>query len=133
MDNDKLKEFADQYTAAWNSQTPEQVAAFFAPDGSLYVNGSPANGRAAIAGVARDFMTGFPDLELSMDSLEILPGKVTYHWTFKGKNTGPGGTGNAVRFSGYEEWTLGNGGLIARSMGHFDQDEYQYQLEHGAG
>lgn len=133
MENGKLKEFADQYTAAWNSQTPDNVSAFFAEDGSLYVNGSPANGREAIAAVARDFMSGFPDMELIMDTLESQPGKATYHWTFKGRNTGPGGTGNTVRFSGYEEWTFGSGGLIALSLGHFDDDEYRYQLEHGVG
>ena len=133
MENEKLKEFADQYTAAWNSQTPDNVAAFFAEDGSLYVNGSPANGREAIAAVARDFMTGFPDMKLTMDTLEIQPGKAIYHWTFKGINTGPGGTGNTVRFSGYEEWTFGSDGLIALSMGHFDDDEYRHQLKHGAG
>ena len=54
-----------------------------------------------------------------------------YHWTFIGTNTGPGGTGNAVRFSGYEEWTLGEEGRIARSLGHFDEAEYERQLEVG--
>jgi len=36
-----------------------------------------------------------------------------------------------VRFSGYEVWTFGNDGLVANSMGNFDNDEYQYQLQHG--
>lgn len=29
------------------------------------------------------------------------------------------------------EWTFGDDGLVMKSMGHFDDDEYQYQLEHG--
>ena len=45
--------------------------------------------------------------------------------------TAPGGTGNAVRISGYEEWTLGEDGLIVRSLGHYDQAEYDRQLEAG--
>ena len=42
-----------------------------------------------------------------------------------------GGTGNAVRVSGYEEWTLAPDGLIADSQGRYDQAEYDRQLEHG--
>jgi hypothetical protein len=51
--------------------------------------------------------------------------------TLTGTNTGPGGTGKAVRISGYEEWTLGADGLIATSLGHFDEAEYQRQLKEG--
>lgn len=50
-----------------------------------------------------------------------------------GRNAGPDGTGNAVRFSGYEEWTLDEAGMIARALGHFDEAEYQRQLEVGRG
>lgn len=128
-----LKKFATQYTAAWNSRIPARVSAFFAITGTLYVNGSPASGRAAITAVAEEFMTGFPDMELVMDALEIEPDKVIYRWTFVGTNTGPGGTGNSVRFSGYEEWTIDDNGLIERSLGHFDDDEFQRQLEQGVG
>jgi uncharacterized protein (TIGR02246 family) len=131
MDTVAVKAFADRYTAAWNSRVPLNVAGFFETDGTLFVNGAPATGRAAIEGVARDFMTAFPDMELVMDDLEFGTETVMYHWTFIGTNTGPGGTGNAVRFSGYEEWTLGDDGLIAQSQGHFDNAEYQRQLQFG--
>ena len=131
MTNDELKEFATRYTAAWGSQNGASVAAFFAEGATLSVNGSPAVGRQAITDVAQGFMTAFPDMELFMDDLDIRSDQVNFHWTFVGTNTGPGGTGNAVRFSGYEEWTFGADGLIARSVGHFDNDEYQYQLKHG--
>jgi uncharacterized protein (TIGR02246 family) len=133
MNADELKEFGTRYTAAWNSQNAASVSAFFAEEGSLSVNGSPSVGREAITAVAQGFMTGFPDMELIMDDLKIEPDQIAYHWTFSGTNTGPDGTGNTVRFSGYEEWTFGDDGLIARSLGHFDNDEYQYQLEHGVG
>jgi pimeloyl-ACP methyl ester carboxylesterase len=36
-----------------------------------------------------------------------------------------------VRISGFEEWTIGDDGLIAASLGHYDQAEYDRQLEHG--
>jgi len=131
MDADTLREFAAAYTAAWNIRDAARVAAFFSDGGALFVNGAPAVGRAAITAVAEEFMTAFPDLELTMDELETRPGRVVYHWTFAGTNDGPGGTGHTVRFSGHEEWTFGSDGLVARSMGQFDASEYQRQLEHG--
>ena len=32
---------------------------------------------------------------------------------------------------GFEEWTIGDDGLIAASAGHYDAAEYARQLEHG--
>ena len=132
MDSEGLHEFATEYTAGWNSQQPSRVADHFEKTGSLKVNDAePAVGRAAVTEVAEGFMTAFPDMVLVMDSLRPTNGVVQYHWTFIGTNTGPGGTGNAVRFSGYEEWTLSEAGLIAVSLGHFDEAEYNRQLEFG--
>ena len=65
------------------------------------------------------------------DDLVVDGDQIDYHWTFTGTNTGPGGTGNAVRVVGYEEWTIGDDGLIAASSGHYDQAEYARQLEEG--
>jgi uncharacterized protein (TIGR02246 family) len=134
MDEEKLQDFAAQYTAAWTSHDAARVASFFNESGSLTINdGDPSVGREAIAAAAQDFITAFPDFVLQMDSLRFNTGTVEYHWTFAGTNTGPGGTGNAVRFSGYEEWTIGNDGLVAASKGHFDEAEYARQLESGVG
>lgn len=47
--------------------------------------------------------------------------------------TTPGGTGQHVRIGGFEEWTIDDDGLIAVSLGHFDQAEYDRQVQHGAG
>jgi hypothetical protein len=52
-----------------------------------------------------------------------------YHWTLIGTNTGPGGTGRPVRISGFELWEIGPDGLIVKSLGTFDAEEYQRQLE----
>jgi len=132
MDAERLQEFAAQYTAAWSSLDAARVATFFHEDGSLKINdGDPSEGRVAIAAAAQEFMTAFPDMVLEMDSLLIRASTVEYHWTFTGTYTGPGGTGKAVRFSGYEEWTMGDDGLVSRSLGHFDEAEYNRQLEFG--
>jgi predicted ester cyclase len=127
-----LGDFAKRYTAAWCSRNSARVAAFFAANGSLSVNGHPAVGRRAITEVAQGFMTSFPDMVLQMDDVRIEDGCAVYHWTFIGTNTGPGGTGRRVRFSGFEEWKIGEDGLIAESQGHFDTADYQRQVERGA-
>ena len=89
---------------------------------------TPAVGRAAIAKVAEGFMTAFPDIIVSMDSLITQPDATTFHWTLTGTNTGPGGTGNKVKISGVELWQFSADGLISESKGSFNAEEYNRQL-----
>jgi hypothetical protein len=133
-DPEHLRKFAEQYTEAWCSQEPERVAAHFAADGSLTINeGEPAVGRAAITEAARSFMLAFPDMRVLMDDLRAGDEGTRFHWTLVGTNTGLGGSGNTVRISGFEEWTLTDDGrLIARSLGFFDEADYERQLDGGA-
>jgi predicted ester cyclase len=128
-----LTSFANRYAEAWCSQNPNSVAGFFAEDASLRVNdAAPAIGRAAIAETARGFMRAFPDLIVTFDKLERQGDRTAFHWTLTGTNTGPGGLGRKVRISGYELWTMSDEGMIAESSGHFDDAEYERQLEHGS-
>lgn len=132
MDIARLPEFGARYTAAWCSQNAASVAAFFAERASLKINdGAPAVGRTRITAAAQGFMTAFPDMVVTMDGLSIEGDHAIYRWTLTGTNTGPGGTGRAVRVSGHEEWTMGADGLIAESQGHFDETEYNRQLKVG--
>ena len=129
-----LQQFAIRYTAAWCSQQAASVAAHFAEQGSLKINaGAPAVGREAVTASAQAFMTAFPDMIVAMDSLVANGAHPVYHWTLTGTNTGPGGTGKAVRIHGYEEWTIGADGRIAASLGHYDEAEYARQLQEGVG
>jgi hypothetical protein len=73
-------------------------------------------------------MTELPDMVLVMDSLGRSGERVTYHWTLTGSNSGPGGNGNPVHISGFEEWLFGPDGLVEHSQGHMDTSEYQRQL-----
>ena len=128
MDDDpELTKFAQLYADAWCSQDPEKVAAFYAKSGSISVNGGPS---VPIAEVARGFMRDFPDMVVTFDKLENTRTGTEFHWTFTGTNTGPGGTGNPVRISGYELWKIDKDGLIGESKGHFNAAEYEGQL-HG--
>jgi hypothetical protein len=132
MNADDLADFAKRYTAAWCSQDAASVAAFYSEYGSLTVNeGVPAIGQEAITDVAQSFMTTFPDLEVRMDQLDVSADHIKYIWILTGTNDGPGGTGNKVHISGFEQWIIDEDGLIAESRGHFDNEEYQRQLEHG--
>ena len=134
MNADELTDFATRYTAAWCSQDAASVAAFYSEYGSLTVNeGVPAIGAEAITDIAQSFMTAFPDLEVRMDHLDVTADHIKFIWTLTGSNDGPGGTGNKVHISGFEEWIIDEDGLIAESRGHFNNEEYQRQLEHGVG
>ncbi len=117
------------YTAAWCSQNPDAVAAFFAEDGRITVNdGEPCVGRAAIAEMARGFMRAFPDLVLRMDDIRSTGSHAVYRWTLEGHNTGPDGGGRHVQISGFEYWRYDAAGLVAESCGHFDVGDYERQL-----
>ncbi len=127
-----IRTMAGNYAAAWSSQNAASVASYFATDGSLEINtNAPAVGRAAVTASAQSFMTAFPDMVVAMDRLTVDGSSAVFHWTLNGTNAGPGGTGKAVRFSGYEEWTIGANGLIQRSLGHYDEAEYLRQLKEG--
>jgi SnoaL-like polyketide cyclase len=128
-DPDQLRDFVRRYTEAWCSQQPTRVAAHYAADGTITVNGGAP---APILEVAESFMAAFPDLVISMDDvIEREDDRIEYHWTLDGTNTGPGGTGNHVRMSGFETWTMGDNGLVASSVGTFDQAEYERQVAEG--
>lgn len=128
--DDQMMDFGQRYTDAWNSGIPEQMASFYAEDGTLIINGgTPSVGRAPLAATANAFMEAFPDLMLSMDSLVADGETYRYHWTFAGTNSGTGGTGKTVVFSGFEQWTMNDAGLIQRSIGTFDAADYNRQLK----
>mgnify|MGYP001562882222 CR=1 FL=1 len=127
-----LRAFAEEYNAAWCSMDPARVAAHYAPGGSLTINGgTPSVGRDALTATARSFYTALPDMQVYLRELVVEGDRIEYHWTFTGTNTGPGGTGNAVRVDGFESWTMSDDGLIQASIGTYDAAEYARQLAHG--
>ena len=117
------------YTEAWCSHVPEAVASFYAEDGRITINGAePSNGRGEVAEMARWFIAAFPDIIVHMDDIRSSGTHAVYRWTLEGHNTGPGGTGNYVKVSGWEYWNYNEDGLIAESFGHFDAEDYERQL-----
>lgn len=128
-----VENLGTRYAAAWSSQDPARLASFYSEEGTLTVNaGPPSVGRAAITATARAYMAAFPDMVVTMTRISEEAGHPVFHWLWTGTNSGPGGTGKSVRITGYEEWELDANGLIAESKGHFNEAEYQRQLESGA-
>jgi len=117
-----VHELARSYTEAWCSRDPARVAAHYVPGGTIAINGGEP---APILEVAASFIAAFPDIEVFMDDLVAGRGAVEYRWTFTGTSSE---TGNAVRISGREEWALGDEGLIASSIGRYDEAEYHRQV-----
>ena len=127
-DRGQIEELARSYTEAWCSRDPARVAAHYVSGGTIAVNDGDA---AGIHDVAEGFVAAFPDIQVFQDELVLRDdGVVEYRWTFTGTSAE---TGRSVRIPGYEEWTIADDGLIAESLGHFDQDEYDRQLREGVG
>ena len=127
-DPKQIEQLARTYTEAWCSRDPERVAGHFVPGGMITINGGDA---AGIAEVAEAFIGAFPDIEVFMDDLVFREdGIIEYRWTFTGTSAE---TGNSVHVPGFEEWTIAPDGLIADSRGHYDQAEYDRQVQHGIG
>ncbi len=127
-----LKLFARNYAQVWGSNRPEFVAMFFAENGALQVNDAdPAKGRDAISKVAQSFMTKFPDILVSFDSLVHNKNGIEFHWTLTGTDDDPEGLANKVKVSGFKLWTMSEDNLIKDSKGNFSSEEYNQQLEFG--
>ena len=123
MTSDELNDFAGRYAKAWCSQSPQSVAAFFAENASLTVNGGPPT---PVLEVARGFMRDFLNMTVTFDKLEARGDRTAFHWTLTGTFSG---TGHHVQISGYELWKINSVGVIAESSGHFDAAEYARQLK----
>ena len=129
VDSDRVRNFARSYADAWCSHDPAKVASHYVPGGTIAINGGEPT---EIMEVARSFISAFPDIRVFVDDLIFKDDTVEFRWTFTGTNTGPGGTGKWVRIPGFEDWTFGSDGLVVTAVGHYDQDEYDRQVEHGA-
>lgn len=122
---DHLHSIAASYTDAWNSGRAEAVASFFSPEGDITVNGGePWRGRDGVAAMAASFFADLPDMRLVCDGVRASGGHAVYLWTSTGTHSA---TKRELTISGWEEWDLNEAGLIERSNGNFDAEEYLRQ------
>ncbi len=132
LDPADIRKTAENYTAAWCSRSSEAVGLCFAENGKSIINdGDPVVGRAAIAEAMQAFFDDFPDLHLKMDDLRSGGNKAIFLWTLTGSNSGPGGTGNSVSISGWQNWRLTDDLLILEADGGYDAVEYDRQVQEG--
>lgn len=125
LDHAKVENMAEAYTAAWNSGSPDAVAAFYAQDGQIVINrGTPWQGRQGIAEMAAGFFADVPDLTLTCDTVRIAGNHVAYFWTFTGTHSG---TKRSLRVVGWEEWDLDADLKVTASRGWYDADDYARQ------
>lgn len=124
---DRMNNLARDYAIAWSSGDPDAVASFYAPDGQIIINrGEPIVGRAAVAEMARGFYADFPDLEVRCDMLRWAGSHAIFVWTLEGHHAQ---TGNHVVARGWEEWELTADNKVKSSLGWFDADDYQRQID----
>ena len=122
-----VSKMAKDYTAAWNSKSPEAVALFYAEDGQIIINrGTPWIGRSGVAEMAAGFFADVPDLSLICDDIRCAGTHVLYVWTFTGHDVE---TGKPLKIRGWEEWELGQDLKVKASLGWFDSDDYARQAK----
>ena len=122
IDKQDAQRLANDYTAAWNTGSPDAVASFYATDGQIVINrGDPWEGRTGVAAMAAGFLADIPDLTLECDGLRTADDHAVYHWTFTGTHSS---SGKKVRISGWEEWDINEDGKIQTSLGWFDSADY---------
>ena len=128
----EIRRMAEAYTAAWCSRSAEAVGAFFTEHARSIINaGEPSLGRHAISEAMGAFFAEFPDLVLYMDDLRTGGNQAIFLWTLEGTHSGPGGTGNRVRISGWQNWRLSNDLLIEEADGGYDAEDYDRQVRGG--
>ena len=126
IDPDALARLAREYTAAWNSKSPDNVASFFAEDGEIVINGGePWRGRSRIAQMAAGFFADVPDMSLTCDDIRCAGSHTVYVWTFSGHDAT---SGKPLKVRGWEEWDLDENLRIRSSRGWYDADDYAAQI-----
>jgi uncharacterized protein (TIGR02246 family) len=122
---EQANKLAAAYTAAWNTGSPEAVAAFFSESGQIIINdGEPYIGPAGVAQMASGFFSDVPDLALTCDGLRVAGDHVVYLWTFKGTHAT---SKRKMHVTGWEEWDLDAGLKVLLSCGWFDAEDYARQ------
>ena len=120
------RRLAQGHCAAWTDKRPDIVASQYAEKTQMAMNGGDAmTSQAEIAEMASGFMTAFPDLVLSLDTVLAADHHMVYAWTFEGHHKE---TGKLVRFSGWEEWDLDDNLKVTRSFGWYDSADYERQI-----
>jgi hypothetical protein len=75
--------------------------------------------------MAAEFHSDVPDLVLQNDGVRAAGTHVVFLWTFTGHHSE---TRNSLNVIGWEEWELDDDMKIMSSLGWFDGDSYERQV-----
>lgn len=115
LDAEDIRKIVMAHVKAWNSGSPEAVAATYAENAIFVINrGEPMIGRSDIAAMAKGFMSDFPDMVLRCVNTLSADDHAIYIWTFEGHHKE---TNQHVKFSGWEEWELDKDLKVTSSLG----------------
>ena len=124
-----VQEMAEAYAAAWSSGKPEAVVSHYRDDGAITINrGDPIVGRDALLEMVRGFHAEFPGLVVRLEHLRVAGNHVMFGWILEGTHAE---TGKSVSVPGWEEWDLDGDNKVKTSLGWFDSDEYDRQVQEG--
>ncbi len=127
FDQNSLENLAATYADAWNSRVPEKVADFHTQESSITINrGEPSVGHEQLTAMAAGFHADVPDLALQNNGIRSAGNHVVFLWSFTGHHAE---TGNPLHVRGWEEWELDTDLKITSSLGWFDADDYQHQVD----
>lgn len=115
----------DKVVEAWNKNDAEAFKAISAANVIRNSNGTrQANNQSEYSALMKQFHTGFPDFEVSLDSYFLRDGKSYINWTCTGTNTGPfmdnPPTGKKMEIHGYSVWAFDSNGLAVQEDAFFD-------------
>ncbi len=100
----------------------------------VVMHAEPENvvGIEAMAAFYKNFITGFSDIEFTINNVFGEGGQLTKHWTFKGKHTGDffgiPATGNMVSLDGSTITRMSADGRIAEERDFYDNMAFLSQL-----
>ena len=121
------RQIADEHCAAWTSHSPEDVANRYSEVTNFAMNwGDAMTTRKEIVEMAAGFMADFPDLVLTCDTVLVADHHIVYAWTFEGHHAE---SKKLVRFSGWEEWDMDDHLKVTKSLGWYDAEDYNRQVE----
>ena len=126
----------DRLTAAMNDHDPARAAQEYAEGVVVVAPEGTVEGREAATSYLEQFLTAFPDLEITAWS-KVTSGETTLdEWSLTGTHTGPlalpdGGevppTGRQVTMRGCDVATVGVGRIVSHRL-YYDQSELMTQL-----
>jgi hypothetical protein len=123
----RLEALATKYVDAWNSKVPENVASMHNSNSQITINrGDPSVGFEELTAMAAGFHAAVPDLVLKSDGIRSGGNHVVFMWTFTGHDAQ---TSNPLNVTGWEEWELDDNMKVASSLGWFDAEDYQRQID----